>query len=170
MVMDHLTKEHVCIICLNKDKKASAEATAKMLLHNVWRKCGLITSIMSNQRFQFVLAMWKTLCKILQINTKLATAFHLETASQSKIANQEMERHLGTYVNHFQNNWVDLLLIAKFAANANPSASTKIPPFQVMRKYVPKMNFNPVDLLKESTRKKLANSKTQSIAANIEKI
>ena len=103
--------------------------------------------------------MWKALCKILQINAKLSTAFHSEMDGQSEIANQEMEKHLRTYVNHFQDNWIDLLPMAEFAANANPSATTKIPPFQAMRGYVPRMSFDPVDLSKELTCERLANSK-----------
>ena len=98
------------------------------------------------------------------------TAFHSEIDGQSKIANQEMEKHLQAYVNHFQNDWVDLLPMVEFAANANLSASTKIPPFQATRGYVPRMSFDPVDLLEELTRERLANSKTWSIAANIEEI
>ena len=98
------------------------------------------------------------------------TAFHPETDGQSEIANQEIERHLWIYVNHFQNNWVDLLPLAEFAANANPSASTKIPPFQATRRYVPRISFDPVDLSKESTRERLANTKAWSIASNMEKV
>ena len=81
-----------------------------------------------------------------------------------------MERHLRTYVNHFQNNWVDLLPMAEFAANANPSATTKIPPFQATRGYVPRMSFDPVDLSEESTRERLANSKARSIATDMEEV
>ena len=81
-----------------------------------------------------------------------------------------MERHLRTYVNHFQDNWVDLLPMAKFAANANPSATTKILPFQAMRGYVPRMSFDPVDLSEKSTREWLANIKARSIAADMEEV
>ena len=133
IVVDCLAKERVYIPCSDKNEKTNAEATAKLLLHNVWQKHGLPLSIVSDQGPQFVLAVWKALCKILQINAKLLTAFYPETDSQSKIANQEMERHLCTCVNHFQNNWVDLLSMANFAANANPSSTTKIPPFQATR-------------------------------------
>ena len=81
-----------------------------------------------------------------------------------------MEKHLRAYVNHFQNNWVDLLPMAEFAANANSNASIKIPPFQTIREYIPRMSFNLIDPLKESICKQLANSKTRSIAANIEEV
>ena len=114
--------------------------------------------------------MWKSLCKLLRINAKLLTAFHPETDGQSEIANQEMECHLCTYVNHFQNNWVDLLPMAKFAANANLSFTTKIPLFQATHGYVPRMSFNPVDLSEESTRERVGNSKARSIATDIEEV
>ena len=171
MVVDRLAKERFYIPCSDKDEGGTnAEATAKMLLHNVWRKHGLLSSVVSDRGPQFVSAVWKSLCKVLRINAKLSTAFYPETDGQSEIANQEIERHLRTYVNHFQDNWVDLLPMAKFAANANLSASTKIPPFQATRGYVPRISFDPVDLLESSTRERLANTKAQSIAADIEEV
>ena len=60
--------------------------------------------------------------------------------------------------------------MAEFAANANPSATTKIPPFQATRRYVPRMSFNPVDLLEKLTRERLANTKARSIATDMEKV
>ena len=170
MVVDRLAKERVYIPCSDKDEGTNAEATAKMLLHNVWRRHGLPSSVVSDRGPQFVSSVWKALCKLLQINAKLSTAFHPETDGQSEIANQEMERHLRTYVNHFQNNWVDLLPIAEFAANANPSSTTKIPPFQATRGYVPRMSFDPVDLSEELTREQLANTKAWSIASDMEEV
>ena len=101
MVVDRLAKEQVYIPCPDKDEGTNAEATAKMLLHNVWQRHGLPSSVVSDRGPQFVSAVWKALCKILRINTKLSTAFHPETDGQSEIANQEMERHLCTYVSHF---------------------------------------------------------------------
>ena len=170
MVVNRLAKERVYIPCSDKDERTNAEATAKMLLHNMWQKHGLPLSVVSDRDPQFVSAVWKALCKILRINAKLSTAFHPETDGQSEIANQKMERHLCTYVNHFQNNWVDLLSMAEFAANANPSSTTKIPPFQATRGYVPRMSFDPVDLSEESTRERLANSKARSIATDMEEV
>ena len=48
MVVDRLTKERVYIPCLDKNEETNAEATAKMLLHNVWRKHSLPTSVLSD--------------------------------------------------------------------------------------------------------------------------
>ena len=107
------------IPCLGKDEKTNAEAIAKMLLHNMWQRHGLPLSVALNQGFQFIAAVWKSLCKVLMINAKLKP---------------KMERHLRTYVNHFQDNWFDFLPTAKFAANANISSTTKILLFQATRK------------------------------------
>ena len=39
-----------------------------------------------------------------------------------------------------------------------------------MRGYVPRMSFDPVDLSEKLTQERLANSKTQSIASDMEKV
>ena len=48
MVVDRLAKERVYIPCSEKNKGTNAEATAKMLLHNVGRRHGLSTSVVSD--------------------------------------------------------------------------------------------------------------------------
>ena len=60
--------------------------------------------------------------------------------------------------------------MAEFAANANLSASIKLPPFQAMWGYVSRINFNSVDLLEKLTLEQFVNSKARSIAANMKKI
>ena len=60
--------------------------------------------------------------------------------------------------------------MAEFATNANPSATTKIPPFQATRGYVPRMSFDPVDLSEKLTQERLASSKARSIAIDMEKV
>ena len=58
MVVDRLAKERVYIPCSNKDERGTnAEATAKMLLHNVWQRHGLLSSVVSDRGPQFVSAV-----------------------------------------------------------------------------------------------------------------
>ena len=45
MVVDRLAKERVYIPCSDQNEGTNAEATAKMLLHNVWRRHGLPSSV-----------------------------------------------------------------------------------------------------------------------------
>ena len=124
----------------------------------------------SDRGSQFVSKMWDFLCKLLGIKAKLSTAFHLETNSQSENANQEAERHLRNYVNHFQDNWVHLLPMGEFSANANISATTKVLPFLATRDYNPRISFDPVDLSADFTREKIANSTAISIANRMEEV
>ena len=114
--------------------------------------------------------MWDSLCKLLGIKAKLSTAWHPETDGQSKIANQEIERYLCSYVNHFQDDWVGNLPMAKFSSNANTSAMTKIAPFLASRGYIPRMSFDPVDLTASSTRERLANAKARSISNQMQEV
>ena len=108
--------------------------------------------------------MWNLLCKLLDIKAKLSTAWHPKTDGQNKIANQEMEQYLHSYVNHFQDDWIHRLPMAEFASNVNTSATTKVSPFLVSHGYISCMNFDPVDLIASSTRERLANAKARSIA------
>ena len=57
MVVDRLAKERVYIPCSDQNEGTNAEATAKMLLHNVWRRHGLPSSVVSDQGPQFVSAV-----------------------------------------------------------------------------------------------------------------
>ena len=119
---------------------------------------------------QFVSKMWDSLCKLLGITAKLSTAFYLETDGQSKNVNQETERHLKSYVNHFQDDWVWLLLMGEFSANANVSAITKVSLFLATKDYNPKMNFDPIDLSANLTRERIANGIVRLIANCMEEV
>lgn len=113
---------------------------------------------------QFVLKMWDSLCKLLKINAKLSMAFHHEIDGQSKNANQEMKYHLHSYVNHFQDDWIELLPMAKCSGNTNTSSITKLPSFFVSCGVVLWINVKLVELSIKSTQEQLVNSTAQSIA------
>lgn len=125
MTMDFVTG----LPCTEENEGTLAEATAELFMRHVWSREGLPISMTSNRGPQFTAKMWNSLCKLLGIKAKLSTAWHPETDGQSEIANQEMERYLQSYVNHFQDDWVRLLPMAEFASNANTSASIRIPSF-----------------------------------------
>ena len=170
MVVDRLSKERHYIPCTEKDNGTNKKATAAMFLRYVWCYHGLPISLTSDRGPQFALKMWNSLCKLLGIRAKLSTAWHPETDGQSEIANQEIERYLCSYVNHFQDDWVERLPMAEFSSNSNTSATTKVPPFLVSCGYIPRMSFEPVDLTALSTRERLANAKAKSIADRMQEV
>ena len=126
--------------------------------------------MMSSHGPQFVSKMWDSLCKLLGITAKLSTAFHPKTNGQSKNANQEAERYLRSHINHFQDEWIWLLPMGEFSANANVSATIKVPPFLATKSYNPRMSFDPVDLSADSTRERIANSTVKLIVNCIEEV
>ena len=126
MVVDRLTKERHYIPCTTDENGTTTEATAQLLLQNVWKLHGLPLSLTSDRGPQFISGVWKNLCKILGISANLSTSFHPETDKQSEIANQEIDRHLYTFINYQQDDWSEKLPIAGFAANNNNSASSRL--------------------------------------------
>ena len=58
----------------------------------------------------------------------------------------------------------------EFSANANVSATTKVPLFLIIKDYNPRMNFDPVNLSANSTRKRIANSTAKLIVNHIEEV
>lgn len=65
----------------------TTKATAHLLFQNVWKLHNLSSSLTSGKNPQFILEVWKNLCKIFGISANLLTSFHPETDGQSEIAN-----------------------------------------------------------------------------------
>ena len=60
--------------------------------------------------------------------------------------------------------------MGEFSANANVSATTKVPLFLVTKDYNLRMSFDPVNLSTDSIREKIANSIARLIATRMEKV
>ena len=95
----------------------------------------------------------RELNKMLGIETKLSTAYHPETDSQTERTNQELEQYLRMYVNHRQNNWAKWLATAEFAFNNQMHTATKMSLFQVNYGRELRIGFN--------IRKKEKNEKAE---------
>ena len=168
IVIDRLTKERHYILCTTDKNGTTAEATAYLLLNNVWKLHGLPLSLTSDQGPQFIFGVWKNLYKILGIKVNLSTTFHSKTNGQSESANQKMERHLRIFVNYQQDDWPGKLAMAEFAANNNESASTKLSPFFATKGLHPHMSFDKVELSDTSTRERILNQKALDISGNMQ--
>ena len=68
--------------------------------------------------------LWRQLCKKYGINIKFLSAHHPETDDQTESANRVMKNYLYTYIVYTQDDWVDHLLITKFATSNHINAST----------------------------------------------
>ena len=85
-------------------EKTTAEGLVRLFRDNMWKLHRLLESVRSDKGLQFAAGLTKELNKMLGIETKLLTAYHPQTDSQTERTNQELEQYLRIYVNHRQNN------------------------------------------------------------------
>ncbi|KAH0602480.1 uncharacterized protein H6S33_008819, partial [Morchella sextelata] len=108
VVVDRLTKMRHFLPC---NTTVNSEDVARLYLRNIWKLHGLPTHVTSDRGTQFTAKFWKALCKHLNIEARISTAFHPETDGQTERLNAVMEQYL------------------QFSANNQVSASTKATPF-----------------------------------------
>ena len=76
--------------------------------------------------------------RLLNIKLNYSTVFHPEMDGQTERTNQTIETFLRTYTNYQQDDWADLLPIAKFAYNNSPHSATQVSPFFANYGYNPR--------------------------------
>ena len=108
------------------------------------------------------MGLMKELNRMLEIKTKLSTAFHPQTDRQTERANQELEQYLRIFVDYCQEQWPDWLGIAEFAYNNKVNSSTKVSPFMANNGQNPRMGFE--------MRKKRKVLRAEEFAAKIKEI
>ena len=107
----------------------SVEGLARLFWDNVWKLHGLLESVVSDRRPQFVAELTKELNRMLGIKMKLSTAFHPQTDRQTERMNQELEQYLQFFIEHRQKNWPEWMAMAEFTINNKVHATTKVLPF-----------------------------------------
>ncbi len=100
IIICRFIKERHYVFCHWKDNDISVEEMIWIMLWNVYQLHDLLSSIVSNRDSQFILTMWKSLCKRLRITASLFTVYHSEIDDQSKWVNQNVERELRIYCNY----------------------------------------------------------------------
>ena len=90
---------------------------------NVWKIHGLLESVVSDRRSQFIEEIMKELNRMLEIEIKLLISFHLQTDSQTGRMDQELEQYLQFFVNYKQKDWPEQLALVEFTVNKAYSAT-----------------------------------------------
>lgn len=139
VVVDRLGKRSYSIPCY---KTTTAKDMASLYINHVYRTHGPPDTVVSDRGPQFISSFWDEFCKILGIKLKLSTAHHPQTDGQTEIVNQHIAQRLRPFVNHYQDNWSELLPMMDFAAAALPQESTGLSPFQVEFGYEPRTSFD----------------------------
>jgi len=106
-------------------EKTSAKGLARLFRDDVWKLHRLPKSIISDWGPQFAAGLMKELNEMLEIKSKLSTAFHPQTDGQTERVNQELEQYLRMFIDHRQEQWPEWLGTAEFAYNNKAHSSTK---------------------------------------------
>lgn len=118
----------------------TAPKLAWLFLDQIFRYHGLPESIISDRGSVFISQFWKELTRLLQVNARTSTAYHLQTDGLSERTNQTLKTYLRAYVSYQQDDWVDYLPLAEFAFNNAENSSIKQTPFHAMTGFHPVAN------------------------------
>ena len=138
------------------------EGLARLFRDNVQKLHRLLESVVLDRKLQFAAELTKELNQMLEIKTKLLTAFYLQTNSQTERINQELEQYLRFFIDHRQNDWPEQLASTEFAVNNKTHSATKISLF--MANYKRKLRME-VDI-----RKKRKVEKAMEFTERIKKV
>ena len=67
-----------------------------------------------------------------QINHCMTTAYHPQANEKAERTNKELKQYLRKYANHQQDNWPELVLLAKYAYNITKTRGTDFTSYQVV--------------------------------------
>jgi len=136
MFIDRMTKMSHFILYL---KSITASEFIQLFISHIIRLYSLSNSIISNHSSIFTSDFWFTLTLILNIDLRKSTALHLQTDGKTEWINQTLKTYLYSFCNYEQNDWFELLSLAKFAYNNTFQKCTKISLF--LSNYVFHLHF-----------------------------
>ena len=97
--------------------------------------------VISNRGPVFVSKFMRRLLEPLYIKPLPTTAFYPQTGSQTKRINQVLKQYLRMFTSRYQDDWADLLLLAKFAYNNASHLAIGFSLFYTTYGYHPALSF-----------------------------
>jgi len=98
-----------------------------------------LTHVTSNQGSEFISHFFQSLGKLLQMELYFMSGYHPEGDGQTECLNQVLEQYLQAYMNHQQDDWSSLLLLAEFTYNNAMNETTRVSPFFTNKGYHPSL-------------------------------
>jgi len=108
----------------------------------VFAKHGTPSDIILDRGKHFTSKFWTSLCEILGIKGNLLTAYHPQTDGQTEHINQILEQYLQVFINYQQDDWANLLPLAKFAYNNTAHSAIQVTPFFANKGIHPKLKVS----------------------------
>jgi len=99
VVVDRLIK---IVHFISTTERTSAKGLARLFRDNMWKLYRLPESIISDRELQFVAELIKELNRMLEIESKMSTVFHLQIDRQTERVNQELKQYLRMFIDYRQ--------------------------------------------------------------------
>ena len=109
-----LTKGVILLPC---NKTITAEQVANLLLENFYKGFGLPDKIILDQGRQFAAHAFHELLKLLNVTSKLLTAYHPQTDRATERVNKEIQAYLSSFCFSFPEEWAKKLFLVEFTHN-----------------------------------------------------
>jgi hypothetical protein len=138
VVVDRLSKMRNVIPC---HTTIDAVGLSQRFLLDVIHLHDLPKTIVLDRGPQFASTIWRQIGSRLGIDRLMSTAFDPESDGQTKLMNAGMEQYLLVFVNYQQDDCVQWLPLAEFAANNRISESTECTLFFAVQGTDPRMSF-----------------------------
>ena len=142
VVLDHGATKGINLIPTRKT--LDAMGTAELLRDNTFKRFGLPDSIISDRDPRFASAAFQNLMKLLDVKSKLSTAYHPQTDGATERSMQEIEVYLSIYCLSNPTQWPMALSTLEFAYNSRPHADRTQSPFELMMGYQPRGLTDPL--------------------------
>ena len=107
----------------------TAKEMAQIFLDHIVRLHGLPTALVSDRGPQFTAKFWRNLCKLLDVDVRLSSAYHPQTDGQTERLNQTLEQSLRCLLASLTSEWATCLSLTEFAYNNKEHAATGVSPF-----------------------------------------
>ena len=124
--VDFLTKRVWIYPCKKID---DTYQIAQDFLKHVYRESGLPRALVSDRDPRFISSLWEEICKSLNIEQRMSTAYHPQSDGQTENKNGWILEILRSLVHHNQTNWSEKLHFVEFGINDSINASTGYSPF-----------------------------------------
>ncbi len=118
VVLDHGTTKGIVLIPTTKE--VTSMGTAELLRDNVFKRFGLAKSIISDRDPRFASRAFQGLMELLEIKSKLSTAYHPQTDGATERSMQEIEAYLSIYCLSNPSDWPNAISTLEFAYNSKP--------------------------------------------------
>ena len=163
IVIDKFFKKRHYILCKITNEKTSTKIIILILINWIFKIHDLFQFIISNRDFQFIIMVWKSFCKRLNIKCNFFTIFHFQSNKSSKQINQNVEIHFRKYCNYMQDDWTKWLIMIEFSNNDRLSKVTKLIFFFANKNFHFRITFESDDITYNFIQKQLLVVKIKNI-------